>query len=262
MVSSRRRNPSPGMRAIEASGDGFWEINLSNGATWFSNWFYERLEWPAHDVQQTWSALRPMMQPDTWELLLRAMRVHLENDVPFDVEIAVQIGGSDFQWWRFHGAAERSDSRQPVYLAGSVRDVSTERAERLARSEELSLWRNAFEALPLPAALLDEAGVITNTNRLWREFPASGALLGEHFADGSNYLAQCAAGGTLPAHKQLANGLQALLQGAGEEFAAAYATAAGNRRRVRAVPIDCAGARKLIVTDTDIARENLIEDAS
>ncbi len=45
---------------------------------------------------------------------------------PLDAEIRVEVGGG-IQWWRVQGVAEHNNGGQPVYLAGSARDITAER---------------------------------------------------------------------------------------------------------------------------------------
>jgi PAS domain-containing protein len=175
----------PGMRALQASGDGFWELDLVEGSAWFSDWVYNKLQWPSDAQRTTLYRLQPMLRPDTWETLLRRIRGHLEQRTTLDSELCVQLGDGHCEWWQLRGTAQRNDSGQPIYLAGSVRDISADRHDRLALSESLILLRGAFEVLPVAAALLDDRGDILEINRRWRERPEldiAGALPRLHAA--------------------------------------------------------------------------------
>jgi len=174
MLESRLRSRKallPGIRALQASGDGFWELDLVDGSAWFSDWVYHKLEW-ARDVQRTTLyRLQPMLRPDTWEALLRGIREHLEQRTALGTELCVQFGDGRCEWWQLRGTAQHNDAGQPIYLAGSLRDISADRHDRVALSGNLILLRGAFEALPVAAALLDAHGTLLELNRRWRERP-------------------------------------------------------------------------------------------
>lgn len=190
---SKRRGQCipPGLRAIQASGDGLWELDLASGTAWFSDWFHTRLGWRPDEVRHTWSSLRTAMAPDTWRVLLEEMRNHLESDTPFDLELPLTVGEAQTGWWRFHGRAERNELRHPLYFAGCARDVSAEHCLRAGLAEEITWLRGAFEMMPTAAAVLDDAEVIVAVNRRWREHGGLGSTLRQVMATAGAERARC-----------------------------------------------------------------------
>lgn len=180
MDKPRGKKTPPGTRAINGSGDGFWELDLLNGTAWFSDWFYDSLDWPSKDHRPTWSSLRPLMPPETWKILLEEMRRHLEADTALDLEVPVQLDGSESRWWQIRGRAERNSLRQPIHLAGSVRDVSAEHLRRMQLTDELAWLRGAFDAFPIAAAVLDIDGRIVGINQRWRDRGDKDPWFSEH----------------------------------------------------------------------------------
>jgi hypothetical protein len=122
-----RNLPAPGARAMQASGDGFWELDLADGSAWFSDWFGTRL--PTQAARRAaFHDLRPIMSPQTWESLLRKLRSHLEERSPLDTEFQVQLAQGRTEWWHLRGSAQRNAVGLPLYFAGCVRDVTAMRA--------------------------------------------------------------------------------------------------------------------------------------
>ena len=117
-----RTAPTPGMRALDACGDGFWEFDLLGGSAWFSEWFYRKLNWTS-EAKRTLLDLRPVLPPGQWDKLMGQFRLHLEQGAPLDVELNVDLAGQPSPWWHLRGSALRNDAGQPIYLAGSVREV-------------------------------------------------------------------------------------------------------------------------------------------
>ncbi|HMD28325.1 MAG TPA: PAS domain-containing protein [Steroidobacteraceae bacterium] len=109
---------------MKASGDGFWELALSDGSAWFSEWFHERLRWN-EAAKRSFNDLRPIFAPETWEMLLRQLRDHLEQKVPFDATFPVRLAEGQTEWWHMRGSAQLNDVGHPVHVAGSVRDVTS-----------------------------------------------------------------------------------------------------------------------------------------
>ena len=163
-----RTTHKAGLLALAACGDGFWEFDLLAGSAWFSEWFYRKLNWTP-DAKRTLLDLQPLVQPGCWEELMRKLRAPLERALPLDLELRVQVAEERFEWWQLRGAARRNEAGQPLYLAGSVRDVSAERKESEITSSLLCL-RSAFDALPVAAAILDANRAVLRANRKWHEF--------------------------------------------------------------------------------------------
>ena len=122
-----RKSSAPGTRAMQASGDGYWELNLVDGSAWFSDWFCQRLQWRDPVRRAVFRDLRPIMSPEAWNALLRKMRSHLEECAPLDTEFEVQLAPGQIQWWHLRGSAQRSRGGHPTHVAGCVRYITATR---------------------------------------------------------------------------------------------------------------------------------------
>jgi hypothetical protein len=127
LVPRPRKTLTPGAGKLPASGEGSWELDLLSGNAWFSEWFFERLQWPAEVKRRRLADLRPNLPAGAWEALLLAIRAHLERQVPLDTQICAHLPGGEIQWWRVVGTSLRNGREKPVLLTGSVHDVSAER---------------------------------------------------------------------------------------------------------------------------------------
>jgi hypothetical protein len=121
-----RNNPAAPASGTPAGADGLWGLVLWKGSAWFSDWFYQRLQWPTAVKHTRLEALRPNLPHGAWETLLAAIRCHLEQGVPLDAELRVETNNGRVEWWRVTGALERNVGGQPVYLAGRMQDVTAE----------------------------------------------------------------------------------------------------------------------------------------
>jgi PAS domain-containing protein len=122
--SRSRKTRSPGAAEPPAGGHGVWKLTLWNGSVRFNPWFYRRLQWPAAVKRTRLDDLQPYLPAGAWEELLLAIRNHLERQVPLDIEVRVQIDDNRLEWWRVQGSVERNAAGQPIYLGGTMREVS------------------------------------------------------------------------------------------------------------------------------------------
>ena len=116
----------PEANELPSSSEGRWGLDLWDGAAWFSDWFYQRLQWPIEVTRQQLDDLQPYMSPDDWEALLVGLRSHLELKIPLEVQVSVQLPSNRTENWHIQGSAERNAAGQPVYVSGSMREVSDE----------------------------------------------------------------------------------------------------------------------------------------
>jgi hypothetical protein len=126
--------PAPGAGELPPA-TGLWGLDLWDGSAWFSDWFYQRLQWPTEARRIRLDNLRPNLAAGAWEALLLQIRNHLELQTPLDAEILVHVKGGQIERWRMQGSAERNPGGQPVRLAGSVRDITAGRRRSAADSE-------------------------------------------------------------------------------------------------------------------------------
>jgi hypothetical protein len=121
-----RNNPAAPANGSPGGADGLWGLVLWKGSAWFSDWFYHRLQWPTVIKHTRLEDLRPNLPEGAWETLLAAIRAQLEQGLPLDTELRVQLNNGRIEWWRVTGALERNVGGQPVYLGGRMQDVTAE----------------------------------------------------------------------------------------------------------------------------------------
>ncbi|HKN10538.1 MAG TPA: hypothetical protein VJ376_13810 [Pseudomonadota bacterium] len=214
------------MRALDACGDGFWEFDLLGGSAWFSEWFYRKLNWTS-EAKRTLLDLRPVLPPSQWDKLMAYFRRHLEQNAPLDLELSLELAGQPSPYWQLRGSALRNDAGQPVYLAGSVRELSADARRPEGESPSLPCVSAAFDALPVAAALLDARCAVLKANRRWRGLPEIHA-------------------GDAMAHLQAANTRIELERSWQHE-----AGGGGSRLYLQAAPFEHDGSHHLVVTLED-----------
>jgi hypothetical protein len=122
----------------------------------------------------------------------------------------------------------------------------------------------AFEGLPLSAAVVDRAGVIVCVNREWVHFTNQNAGHPGRCGVGASYFAVCNCND--PAAQQFGQGLQAVLAGAEPEFELEYPCHAPDEQRwfmARASPLRWASGVRVdgaVITHLNITARHIAEE--
>ena len=96
----------------------------------------------------------------------------------------------------------------------------SKRAKETSNLFAAELARTVIDSLSAHIAILDENGVILETNKAWRDFAVKSGMPENHDDRGSNYLAICEAtiGSDADDGRKVAAGIRAVIDGEVEEF--------------------------------------------
>ena len=138
-------------RAVSGTQDALFEFNLQTGEIWHSPRFRAML---GYDGSESHNEGRPeaFVHPDDGAIVGKAMSDHLQRGVPYDIEYRLRKKDGDWLWVRSRASAERDAENLPLWLAGSLRDITEERAARVAmelatqQAEEASRAKSTFLA--------------------------------------------------------------------------------------------------------------------
>ena len=131
-------------------------------------------------------------------------------------------------------------------------------------ADELAI--TVLNSLSAHIAILDENGVILETNRAWRNFSVSGGLPEDHDDRGSNYLAICeaATGSDAGDAHKVAEGIRAVIGGELEEFLYDYPCHAEDGPHwyyMRAIRMSGSGPIRVVTSHEEITALKLTEEA-
>ncbi|MBL8269309.1 response regulator [Steroidobacter sp.] len=138
-------------RAVSGTQDALFEFNLMSGEIWHSPRFRLML---GYDGTESNDEGRPeaFVHPDDGAIVGKAMSDHLQHRVPYDIEYRLRKKDGDWLWVRSRASSERDADDRPLWLAGSIHDISHERAARVAmeraaeEAEEASRAKSSFLA--------------------------------------------------------------------------------------------------------------------
>ena len=131
---------------------------------------------------------------------------------------------------------------------------------------EPNLYQTVVDSMSAHVAILDEQGVIIDTNRAWKEFALQNGMKQAFGGVGINYLNVCDSAGD--GHEDdagnVAEGIRKVLSGDLPEFLTHYPCHSPDERRwyvVRVVPFRGREASKIIVTHENITQIMEIQEA-
>jgi len=146
----------------------------------------------------------------------------------------------------------------------NTNDTNTRNVEPLNFSDELA--RTVLNSLSAHIAILDEKGVILETNTAWRKFAVNGGMPEDHDDRGSNYLAICEAvtGSDADDARKVAEGLRAVIRADLEEFLYDYPCHSEDEPHwyyLRVIRMSGADPIRVVTSHEEITALKLTEDA-
>ena len=120
-----------------------------------------------------------------------------------------------------------------------------------------NIYQVAVNSLSVHVAILDEQGVIIETNRAWQKFARKNGFSGRPDCVGVNYLDICKGASSDPADEAavVARGIRSVMAGEIEEFFSNYPCHSSGEKRwfaLRVVRFGEKGSRKVIMTHENV----------
>ncbi|HJT19996.1 MAG TPA: PAS domain S-box protein [Nitrospira sp.] len=162
---------------IHGSNDGFWDGRALPDRPWYSPetpvWYsprvktmlgYSDAEFP--DVLESWTS---RLHPGDRERVFEALRAHIEQRIPYDVEYRLKTKQNDYHWVRARGQAVWDAGGRVVRMSGSLQStMDRRRAEEAARRGE-HLLRTLADNTTAVIYIKDVEGRFLLVNRRFQE---------------------------------------------------------------------------------------------
>lgn len=114
--------------AVRGSSAGLWDWDMVRGTTFYSPRFKALLGYSDEEFPDLPSSLAAIMHQEDRPLVREALRAHMSEDMPYQVECRLRQKSGQWRWFLLAGMARRDAKGQGLRMAGSVIDV-TERKE-------------------------------------------------------------------------------------------------------------------------------------
>ncbi len=135
-------------RCVQGSSDGLWDFDIQTKAVYVSPRYKALLGYADDELTPNYDDWASRLHPEDRERAFTAYEEHLTLRSPFDVEYRLRCRDGSYRWFRSRGQASWNEAGVPTRMAGSMTDVTLQRA---AQAELSSHARYA--------ALIGEIGV-------------------------------------------------------------------------------------------------------
>ena len=137
-VEALRESEARFLRAVGGTHEGLWDWDLRTDDVWFSDRNRELLGYTKEEFPDRIESFFNVAHPDDKERIQEAVRKHIEEDEPYDMEFRLQAKSGEYRWIRARGIVTHEDG-VPARFSGSNRDITAERRleELLRRAQRL-----------------------------------------------------------------------------------------------------------------------------
>jgi len=172
--------------AVQGTGAAMWEwSDLSKDDAWWSSEFYKLLSYNPKKMKASHGALLNLIHHDYIEAFQENMRLHLEEEKPFEMELKLKTCRKDYCWFRINLQAERDHSGKPIKVVGILFDINEKRQllddieEQKARLD--AIYNNALTGITLSNTKGIIVSVSKGVRRILGYSPKN--LIGKSFVD-------------------------------------------------------------------------------
>lgn len=128
---------------LSGTADGVWDRDCRSNELYLSPSWKEILGYDQDELENDSNAFTDLLHPDDRDTAIEAARAHLEEHVPYDVNIRLRQRNGDYKWVQSKGQAVWDKAGKPIRMAGSIRDIS----DRRHAEEELAASRQRFQEI-------------------------------------------------------------------------------------------------------------------
>ena len=132
--------------AAAGTNDGLLEWESDTGMIYCTPRARELLQWPDAASSVEPEAMRRLVHPDDLAGAITAVRRHVDDRLPLDVELRLQ-SGAEYRWFRIRGQAQWNPQHEPVRLAGAIGDIHDAVLAQAAVAEARNAELQAKESL-------------------------------------------------------------------------------------------------------------------
>lgn len=251
--------------AVRGTSDGLWDWNIRTGDDYLSPRWKELLGFADDELPNKADSFFGRLHPEDVPHALASVQAHLEQRVPYDIEIRLCSKNGEYRWFQTRGQAVWDDEGKPVRMAGAISDINLRKETEATLERERTQATTVLNSLSSHIAVVDRDGVVLAVNESWRRFARENeAGTAASVRPGVNYLsvvARSAAAGDKLAQVAY-DGISSVLRGEQEHFELEYpCDAPGLTRRFLMIVTSVKGGAGAVLAHEDITKRKLAEQA-
>jgi PAS domain S-box-containing protein len=149
---------------VSGSGDGLWEYNSQTDENWFSPLFKEMLGYTDEELPNTLETWKSCVHKDDIDGAIDAFVLHLEKDIPYDIEYRMKRKDNHHIWVRARAKSLRDENGKALRTSGSVTDITSLKKAQEEIKESQKRFVTLFDAAPDSIAIIKD-GKYINCNQ-------------------------------------------------------------------------------------------------
>ncbi len=110
--------------AVQGTAEGIWDWNVLTQEVYFSPRFKELLEFAEEEAEGSYGFWETRLHPEDRDGTLAALRRHLEERHPFQVDYRLLTKSDRYRWFHARGQALWDQAGKPTRMLGSLRDIT------------------------------------------------------------------------------------------------------------------------------------------
>ncbi|NER01815.1 MAG: PAS domain-containing protein, partial [Okeania sp. SIO3C4] len=127
--------------ALETSGDGLWDWNITTDECYYSFRWLEMLGYDPDDIPQDINSWKMLIHPEDKVWVMDALNLHLEDSsFIYALDYRLQTKAGEWKWIAVYGkVVVRDEIGKPVRMIGTHKDISDRKAAELTLKQQLEL---------------------------------------------------------------------------------------------------------------------------
>lgn len=163
-ASEARLRRSEQRYRLAAAGGHVWDWDIALDRVNLSPDFWAQLGFESMPAMEFRSRLAAMIHPDDLKLHRNALRRHLRDRKPFDMEVRIHDARGEWRWLHIQGQAQWDITGRAIFMAGTTNDITPRKKAEAALREAEAYRRNLFEHLADGVLLMDSSHHIRDAN--------------------------------------------------------------------------------------------------
>ncbi|MEY2655173.1 MAG: hypothetical protein RLZZ524_2201 [Pseudomonadota bacterium] len=158
---AQQRTEESLLLAVEGSGDGLWDWDLTNDNIGYSNTFERLLRYEGQTPFSARFLFRERLHPDDRDRCVAAVRDSINHGHRFDATYRLMCFDGEYRWFQGRGMCHRGPDGQPARFSGVLSDLS----DRLRDEERLRLAAQVLDSTQEGVMITDARRRIVSVNR-------------------------------------------------------------------------------------------------
>lgn len=168
--------------------DGMWDRDILTNEVFLSPRYKQQLGYEDHELENKFENFASRLHPDDYDRVLQAVKAHLEHRTPFLEEFRLRTKNGEYRWFETHGQGLWDQHKQPIRMAGSLRNITDRKhiEEQLREGAELlatATLQIMTSLSQLVASTTETAAAVTQTATTVDEVKQTAYLARQKAAD-------------------------------------------------------------------------------